>query len=99
MLVAETLEMWQRKAVLENPGLDFTPPVEALIILLNHLANEMLLRAVILKGVTTSWLKRLSALICWCFLAATQLFVCHDIISNSLACKFCRLLACTGENA
>ncbi|KAL0055785.1 hypothetical protein WJX82_004303 [Trebouxia sp. C0006] len=51
-IVQETLEMWQRKAVLENPGLDFTPPVEALIILLNHLANEMLLRAIILKGLS-----------------------------------------------
>ncbi len=61
MLVAESLEMWQRKAVLENPGLDFSPPVEVLIILLNHLANEMLLRAIILKGVTSSWLKCLSA--------------------------------------
>lgn len=64
MLVAETLEMWQRKAVLENPGLDFTPPVEAFIILLSHLTNEMLLRAIILKGVTSACLKSLSALIC-----------------------------------
>ncbi|KAL0040752.1 hypothetical protein WJX79_004303 [Trebouxia sp. C0005] len=51
-IVQETLEMWQRKAVLENPGLDFTPPVEGLIILLNHLANEMLVRAIILKGLS-----------------------------------------------
>lgn len=64
MLVAESLEMWQRKAVLENPGLDFLPPVEVLIILLNHLANEMLLRAIILKGLPSSWLKCLSALMC-----------------------------------
>lgn len=51
-IVQETLEMWQRKAVLENPGLDFTPPVEAFIILLSHLTNEMLLRAIILKGLS-----------------------------------------------
>lgn len=51
-IVQETLELWQRKAVLENPGLDFSPPIEALVILLNHLTNEMLLRAVVLKGLS-----------------------------------------------
>ncbi len=42
--------MWQRRAVLENPGLNFLPPVEFAFIFLSHLTNEMLYRAVVLKG-------------------------------------------------
>ena len=47
---AETLDQWQRKAVLTNPGLDFEVPVEIGVIFLSHFADEMLLRAVLLQG-------------------------------------------------
>lgn len=49
-LPAETLDQWQRKAVLTNPGLDFEVPVEVGVIFLSHFADEMLLRAVLLQG-------------------------------------------------
>lgn len=48
--VAETLDRWQRTAVLQNQGLDLEAPVEAGYILLAHFADEMLYRAVILQG-------------------------------------------------
>lgn len=47
---AETLDRWQRKAVLSNPGLDLEVPVEIGVIFLAHFADEMLLRAVVLQG-------------------------------------------------
>lgn len=50
LLPAETLDEWQRKAVLTNPGLDFEVPVEIGVILLSHFADEMLLRAILLQG-------------------------------------------------
>ena len=49
-LPAETLDEWQRKAILTNPGLDLEVPVEIGVILLSHFADEMLLRAVLLQG-------------------------------------------------
>ena len=48
--VAEALHAWQQHHVLSNPGLNYLPPVEALVILLSHLTNEMLWRAIVLKG-------------------------------------------------
>lgn len=51
-LVQETLDMWQRKAVLENPGLDFLLPIELMLIFFSELTREMLFRAIILKGLS-----------------------------------------------
>ncbi|KAL3139696.1 hypothetical protein ABBQ38_004006 [Trebouxia sp. C0009 RCD-2024] len=50
-VITETLDRWQRTAVLQNQGLDLEAPVEAGYILLAHFADEMLYRAVILQGV------------------------------------------------
>ena len=50
---AESLKASQRKAILENPGLRFLFPVEVAMILLSHLSEEMLLRAVVLGGMYT----------------------------------------------
>ena len=50
MCSAEALNHWQLERVLNNPGLAFVPATEVALILLNHLADEMLSRAVILQG-------------------------------------------------
>ena len=51
---AETLKASQRRYVLQNPGLELHPAVEALVILVSHLADEMLLRAILLIGIHSS---------------------------------------------
>lgn len=51
-LLRETLKASQRRYVLQNPGLELHPAVEALVILVSHLADEMLLRAILLAGLS-----------------------------------------------